>query len=267
MSASKHNPILNVMERIQKIKANRVEHKRVYHLTRELFNIAKNPDENAAEKIKDLVKKGADVNKFDMRRERSLLHYAAEQNRMDIVKALIECGCKTYINVNDINGKDPAFYAIDNNNPEMLDYLLSNGVSTARPADMNYISSFRYAVRSGHIDLVEIELNHGADINDHAGESWVDYGKYARFYSGSTPLHDLTYGRDISGGVGPEKRVYDKKMIIYLLSKGARTDIASDYGTKLDYLWEVPEIKEGLKEMSAKDSNVATLLKAKGRDY
>lgn len=244
------------------LRVKKAERQRVKALTKELINTVKNPDENVAQKIADLVARGADVNTFDMDNERSLLHFAAEQNRMDVVKALVENGCKKYINVNDVHGKDPAFYAIDNNNPEMLDYLLSNGVSTNRPADFNLESSFRYAVRLGNVKMAEIELKHGADINDRVGESFMLYDKYERIYPGPTPLADVVGGKDVNDGAG--KR-YDVAMIEFLLKNGARTDLPDSYGRDIRHIEDIPEIRKILAETRAQSGMVATAILAKNK--
>lgn len=254
--------VLNIKESVEDMKAKKVERQRVKALTKELIDVVKKPDENAAQKITDLVVQGADVNTFDMDKERSLLHYAAEQNRLDIVKALVENGCRKYINVNDVRGKDPAFYAIDNNNPEMLDYLLSNGVSTGRPADFNLESSFRYAVRLGNITMAEIELKHGADVNDHVGENFTLHDKYEKAYPGPTPLADVVSGKDIHDGAG--KR-YDMAMIEFLLKNGARTDLPDSYGRDIKHIEDIPEIRKILAETRAPNGMSATAILAQNR--
>lgn len=251
--------VSNIKESVEDMKAKKVARQRVKALTKELIDVVKKPDENAAQKITDLVVQGADVNTFDMDKERSLLHYAAEQNRLDIVKALVENGCRKYINVNDVHGKDPAFYAIDYNNSEMLDYLLSNGVSVNRPADFNLESSFRYAVRSGHVNLAEIELKHGADINDHVGESFKLYDKYEKAYPGPTPLADVVSGKDIHDGAG--KR-YDMAMIEFLLKNGARTDLKDAYGRDIKHIENIPAIRKILMETRAPNKSDMTMLSA-----
>ena len=267
MNKSAINPIQKIITRIQELKAQKIERQRIKTLTKELIDVVKNPDEDAVKKIKYLVRQGANVNTFDMSKERSLVHFAAEQDRLDVVKALIECGCKKYINFYDSSGKDPAFYAIDHNNPEMLDYLLSHGVSTMRPGDFSYESSFRYAVRSGHTKLVEIELKHGADINDHVGEHFTQYNKYERFYPGPTPLAEVTSGREVADGLdGNMKKYYDKKMIVFLLQKGARTDIKNEYGNDVNYLWNIPEIKNAVNSPRKKQST-PSILKKNHREY
>ncbi|MBQ9271236.1 MAG: ankyrin repeat domain-containing protein [Alphaproteobacteria bacterium] len=232
MNKSSANPLTKVLTRIKELKAKRAERSRINALTKELIAVVKNPDENAAKKIKNLVRQGADINTFDMDKERSLLHFAAERKRLDAVKALIENGCKTYINLNDVYGKDPAFYAIDNNNPQMLEYLLGHGVSTKRPADFNLVSSFRYAVRSGNIEMVKIELKHGADINDHVGESFRLYDKYEKTYPGPTPLAEVAAGKESYEPQSSTEttKVYDTEMLEFLLKNGARTDLCDAYG-------------------------------------
>ena len=240
------NPISKLLVRLRAQKAKKAERKRINELTKELIQVVKNPQKDAVEKISELVLKGADINTFDMDKERSLLHTAAEQNRMDITKSLIENGCKLYINVNDIYGKDPAFYAIDNNNPELLDYLLAHGVSTKRPADFNLMSSYRYAVLSGNTKLVDIELKHGADVNDSVGKQFILYDHYEKTYPGPTPLAELVAGKedyDLSSEQATRK-IYGEKMIKFLLDKGAKIDIVNPYGNTVSVVQTSENIRK-----------------------
>lgn len=237
-------------------KQKKAERQKQKLLTRELIQTVKNPPENAAAKIAELVAAGADVNTFDMDKERSLLHFAAEQNRMDIAIALIENGCKTYINVNDAAGKDPAFYAIDNNNVEMLDYLLANGISTNRPADFNLISSLRYAVRSGNINMVEIQLKHGADINDHVGETLKFYNQYEKTYPGPTPLADVVNKQKNNYENAAKK--HDTAMIKFLLQNGANID-KDPYGNNVEYNNTLLKLKQILQNDGTFTENAINL--------
>lgn len=240
-------------ENYQEIRAQRAERKRVNTLTRELIAAVKYPDENAAQKIAELVKQGADVNAYDLDKERSLLHFAAEQNRMDVVKALVENGCKRFINVNDINGKDPAFYAVDNHNPEMLDYLLSHGISTDRPQDFTYSSILRHAVNSGNVQMAEICLKHGADVNDHVGETFVLHDHYERTYPGPTPLADVIGGRD-EYNAGTQIKEYNIPMVKLLLDHNARTDLPDAYGHDIMDSETIPEIRQMLVAQRTKEN-------------
>lgn len=257
--------ILDARKTIQNKKAQHAERQRVSALTKELLAIVKNPDENVSQKIRELVKQGANVNTFDMDNERSLLHYAAEHNRMDMAQALIESGCRYFINVNDSYGKTPAFYAIDNKNPEMLEYLLSNGITTDRPLDFNYDSVFRHAVRSGDVQMAEICLKHGADVNDHVGETFVLHDKYERTYPGPTPLADALSGTEVYSAEKHGEKEFNEPMIKLLFKYNARTDLKDAYGhdaldkitsPKLHQMVAAQRVKEiSLKAMAAKRTN------------
>lgn len=215
---------------VQNKKAQHAERKRVNALTKELLTVVKNPADNAAENIRKLVQQGANVNTFDMDKEKSLLHYAAEHNRMDMVKTLLECGCRYFINVNDSYGKTPAFYAIDNKNSEMLDYLLTNGITTERPLDFNYDSVLRHAVRSGDVKMAEICLKHGADVNDRVGETFILLDKYERTYPGPTPLADIVSGQEMFNSTQHGQKKFNEPMVKLLLEHNARTDLKDAYG-------------------------------------
>ena len=215
MIQKKKNIFNTLVKKMHEYKENRAERRRINKLTAELISVVKHPAADAAKKIDELVQKGANVNTFDMDTERSLLHFAAEKNRLDVVEALVKNDCKTYININDIFGKDPAFYAIDNKNPQLLDYLYSHGVSTNRPADFNLMSSFRYAVHSGEVELAEIAYKHGANINDHVGETFVLYEQYQKTYPAPTPLGELYHLKS-----------RNKDMIDFLKANGAQADLS-----------------------------------------
>jgi ankyrin repeat protein len=125
--------------------------------------------------MKELVKRGANVNQADTKGN-TPLYEAAKEGKKDIVELLLNVGA----DVNKANREDatlPLHWAVAyaHAHKDIVKLLLKAG------ADINAQSRFGYtalyvAVLNGHKDIIELLLNANADIN-----KAID--------NGSTPLH------------------------------------------------------------------------------
>ena len=94
------------------------------------------------------------------------LHWACFNNNIEMVKLLLAKGVtKETINKADDCGETPLYYACDN--IEMVRLLLGNGVTkeTINKANNNGRTLLYYACYKNNIEMVQLLLEHGADIN------------------------------------------------------------------------------------------------------
>ncbi|MCS7244590.1 MAG: ankyrin repeat domain-containing protein [candidate division WOR-3 bacterium] len=77
-------------------------------------------------KVKDLIKKGADINSKN-EYGKTPLHIAVENNYEDIVKVLLEN--KADVNIKDNNGNTPLHIAVMKGNEYIIKELLKNGAN------------------------------------------------------------------------------------------------------------------------------------------
>lgn len=83
---------------------------------------------------------------------------AAEHGHTEVVKRLIEAGCD--LEVGTYDDKTPLILAAMNGHYEMAKYLLEQG---ARTTIRGYIHPFSIAAGRGHLDLVELFIDHFED--------------------------------------------------------------------------------------------------------
>lgn len=101
----------------------------------------------------------------------------------------------------------------------IVNYLISKG---AKIEDQDEYGStpLHYAARSGHLDVVKILINAGADVNKKAMKKFVRlYGIDTQKITGTkeTPLHNAC-------------SLGHLEVVKYLLSCGARLDLVDHYG-------------------------------------
>jgi len=103
----------------------------------------------------------------------TLLHFAIKSRYLEMVKLLVKYGCS--VNMENYTGKFPIIYAIQKNQPDILEYLLQNG------ADPNAITSqysgLHIAAYHNLFKIVELLLKYDADISytDENGETAFTY--------------------------------------------------------------------------------------------
>ena len=123
--------------------------------------------------LKDALKKGADVNTKD-EDNRTLLHWAAFQGYIKIVKLLIEN--KADINARDNKGYTPLLDAAFKGNIDIANLLISKGADV-NARDDNGSTPLSWAVEYNRIDIVRLLINKNADIGiaDNIGCTAIDY--------------------------------------------------------------------------------------------
>jgi len=111
--------------------------------------------------VDELVQYGIDVNmlfKSTYRIGYMPLHVATKWKQQKIAKLLISYGAD--VNAQDGTGKNPIFYAIQNGDLKITRLLLTNKANIKVNPELLNI-----AVLKGHREIVEVLLQHGADVN------------------------------------------------------------------------------------------------------
>ena len=95
--------------------------------------------------------------------EQTCLYYTVREGKYETSKYLIE-NCKLPINEKDIYGQNPIYYAARDGHLNLCELLVKKG------ADVNLEDKYGqtcifYAIREGHYDIVEFLIKHGANVN------------------------------------------------------------------------------------------------------
>lgn len=97
------------------------------------------------------------------RKNKSLLHYAAEANELEIAKYLVESGIE--VDVLDDDGETPLFSAAASGEADVLRYLLSKGANPNAKGSRWSHTPLHRASASDNIEGARILIQYGADIN------------------------------------------------------------------------------------------------------
>ena len=138
------------------------------------------------EGVRFLIQAGADLNRSESSRDQTALMWAAAQGHLGVVRELIAAGA----NINDrskvrsmlmfvdgsnggafdhgvmenLGGYSPLLFAAKNGHLELAEVLLQSGANIDGPSG-NGATPLVVAVHSGHSDLAAMLLDHGADPN------------------------------------------------------------------------------------------------------
>jgi DUF1680 family protein/ankyrin repeat protein len=202
-------------------------------------------------KVKEFLEKGIDIHMKDTR-NRTALHYAAEDGHKEIVELLLANGADVNIGERYYN-RTAAEFAMGRDHKEIVELLISKGANISPlnltlymkeeakakeliegGADVNRPTSYgttplHRAVEGGLKDIVELLIAKGADVNSRDNWDW-------------TPLHSAVYGHN--------------EIVELLIAKGADTT-ARDGGGRTP-LWYAEkrghtEIVELLRKHRAKE--------------
>lgn len=109
------------------------------------------------------------------RKNKSLLHYAAEADKLEIAKYLVESGIE--VDMPDDDGETPLFAAIESGGAEVLAYLLSKGANLNVKDTKCGSTPLHEASYKNNLEAARILIEHGADINAriNRGDTSLDY--------------------------------------------------------------------------------------------
>lgn len=94
----------------------------------------------------------------------SWLHLAAKHGQVEIVKILLWRFDVNSLTTNTRNEKTPLMIAIEQNQPETVEFLLSRGAKMTIPREDDYEELFARACEEGHNKMVKVLLQHGIPI-------------------------------------------------------------------------------------------------------
>ncbi|MBP7854775.1 ankyrin repeat domain-containing protein, partial [Candidatus Babeliales bacterium] len=112
-------------------------------------------------KAEKAIVNGADVNAVNDR-QRTPLHYAAENNAVEFVDLLLKAGAK--VNAVDIYQKTPLRDAANNEAIEVVDLLLKAGANV-NAVDIYQKTPLHDAAINNAVEVVDLLLQNGADVN------------------------------------------------------------------------------------------------------
>lgn len=94
----------------------------------------------------------------------SPLHEAVKKGDLDILSLLIENGAE--VDIQDNSGSTPLHLASGMGNERILSLLLRHqGVKQMDATNAEGLTPLRLAIRNGHVSIVKMLLDAGADVN------------------------------------------------------------------------------------------------------
>jgi ankyrin repeat protein len=166
-------------------------------LSQELSNAI---DANAADRVKFLVEKGADVNKPDPQGWTPLLN-AARQRKDNIIKLLVELGAD--VNKADASGLTPLIAAAMRDHVPSIEVLLENGADIEEPGPQGF-RPLALSIAESKYEAAKALMDGGADVSVASGEDGLtplmviaaqtSPAEGSRFLPGSTRPSDIAKG-------------------------------------------------------------------------
>jgi ankyrin repeat protein len=93
---------------------------------------------------------------------RTLLHYAALENKTQYAQSLIEQG-QANLNIKDLEGNTPLHIAVQCNNYAMVDFLCKKGAHLDIK-NKKQLTPFHISILKKHLNILELLGYYGADI-------------------------------------------------------------------------------------------------------
>lgn len=146
----------------------------------------------------------------------TMLHLAAGCGHIDFVKFLIDIGLD--INQQTSNKDTAAMYSMANNNDnvEMLDFLVKNGADIRKFSYRHGDDCFNIALKYGNIECVKYFINNGFDINRHSDNIYPPVSIAARALSDAPRNHIKKINRLA-------------ELVDFLVKKGADINVTDKY--------------------------------------
>jgi len=119
------------------------------------------------EAVKQFVSDGGDVNAGN-KRGNTLLMTAARKGYKDIVEYLI--GQDAKLNRQDKGGNTCLNHSVLTNNYDIANILLQSGAKVDVQTHLEGVTGFLFAVHFGNVQMAELLLKHGANINHQTHE-------------------------------------------------------------------------------------------------
>jgi len=98
----------------------------------------------------------------DVKKDLTLLHYAAEFGKIELIKSLIEAGMD--VNVRTEFGNTPLFYAAEDEKIELVKFLIETGADV-NLANKGTVTPLFSAIACEQIEVAKFLISHGADVN------------------------------------------------------------------------------------------------------
>ena len=160
-------------------------------------------DVDALNISKYLVEIGVDPGHKD-KHNQTCLYYTVREGKYETSKYLIE-ECKLPINEKDIYGQNPIYYAARDGHLNLCELLVEKGTDVNLEDKYGQTCIF-YAIREGHYDIVEFLIKHGANVNknDKKKQTPVSFA----LKNGKDKIAQLLID---NGGMKPETKMKNNK--------------------------------------------------------
>ena len=160
-------------------------------------------DADALNICKYLVEIGVNPAHKD-KHNQTCLYYTVREGKYETSKYLIE-NCELPINDKDIYGQNPIYYAAREGHLNLCELLVEKGTDVNLEDKYGQTCIF-YAIREGHYDIVEFLIKHGANVNknDKKKQTPVSFA----MKNGKDKIVELLIA---NGGMKPEPKVKNNK--------------------------------------------------------
>ncbi|EAX95942.1 ankyrin repeat protein, putative [Trichomonas vaginalis G3] len=169
----------------------------------------------------------------------TILHEAARNGNLRLVKSLIDCGCDKETKKNHYNGNTPLIEAANNGHLDVVKYLISVGANKDATSQAKWTPLMR-ASYNGHLEVVKYLISVGAnkDAKDGSGENALYYAaengqfemvKYLVSIGADINAKNILGETAVRGAVV----INDLEILKYLISVGADKETKDDNGKTL----------------------------------
>ena len=178
-------------------------------------------------KVQEYIDKGFNVNAQDQH-ERALLHCAASNGHIEIVRMLVGAGAD--LEVKDRSDTTPLHYAVQFGFLDIVQYLLQQGASVQSQSMKGGIPLHNAVESLERNDIVKVLIDAGSDINalDYDGNTPLDYALYHKnreamemlLHAGANPFlfnEDLDTIFDQLDSMDQQDRLDCKEIIIFFI--------------------------------------------------